>query len=60
MERDPRIVRFLFNDTGIGSIITGIFLIDEGHSVSHCDVSYYWDLSCVTVYDGNRQYELRF
>ena len=59
-QRSPDCCRFLFNDTGIGSIITGIFLIDEGHSVSHCSVSYDWDLSYVTVYDGDRQYELRF
>ena len=59
-KRSPDCYRFLFNDTGIGSLITGIFLIDEGHSVSHCDVSYDWDLSRVTVYDGDRQYELRF
>ena len=59
-KRSPDCYRFLFNDTGIGSRIEGIFLIDEGHSVSHCSVSYYWDFSCVTVYDGNQQYELRF
>ena len=59
-KRSPDCFKFHFYDTGIGSRIEGIFLIDEGHSVSHCSVSYYWDFSCVTVYDGDRQYELRF
>lgn len=59
-KRSPDCYRFLFNDTGIGSLITGIFLIDEGHSVGNCGVSYYWDFSHVTVCDGDRQYELRF
>ena len=59
-KRSPDCFKFFFHDTEIGSQIDGIFLIDEGHSVSYCGVSYYWDLSYVTVSDGNRLYDLCF